>query len=508
MMQKNFIDIVKEFTNKSLDGFKKLDKNKKYAIGIGVIAILLAIIFSFIYSTKTKYGILFSGLDTYDAANITKTLEDKGIENKIEGNTIYVLKEQVDRLRLELSSTITNGSKGFELMDESSSFSMTDEEFQIKKLRMLQGELEKTIKTFPQVDDARVHITQGKESVFNNENKDGKAAVYIVLKAGGELEQSQIKSIISLISASSTNIPKQNIEVIDQNMNLLSEGIYDESGNLTKDVGLSASRDAERELSEDLQKTLVSMLEPIFGKDKVKATVNTNLNFDTVEKSEIKIDPDKVIKSEIRSENSISDNSDTGSPVDNNMTNTGEGEDTNNTSTEEQIEYEVGRTETKTITTSGEIKRITASVAIDGELTEDVLANVEKMVSSAIGMDTNRGDQLSVVAMKFNGQTTDIFTDEKVTMPDITDIAYIAGGLAVLILIIIISLMIYRSRKSNDEEEIDNVFESIKSKDIINEISQLREEPRKELSLEDEIKLIVSKDPDEVTKLIKTWIND
>ena len=507
-MQKNFIEGIKEFINKSVDGFKKLDKNKKYAIGIGVVAIVLAIIFSFNYSVKNKYGILFSGLDTYDAANISKALEDKGVETKIEGNTIYVPKEQVDRLRLELSSTITNGSKGFELMDEGSSLSMTDEEFQIKKLRMLQGELEKTIKTFPQVEDARVHITQGKESVFTNENKEGKAAVYVALKAGGELDESQIKSIMSLVSASSTNVPKQNIEVIDQNMNLLSEDIYDENGNPIKNVGLASSRSAERELSEELQKSVVSMLEPIFGKDKVKATVNANLNFDTVEKSEIKIDPDKVIKSELRTENSILDSSATGSPVDNNMTNTGEGENSNSTSKEEQIDYEVGRTETKTITTTGEVKRITASVAIDGDITEETLANVEKMVSSAIGMDTNRGDQLSVVAMKFNGQVTDVFADDEAMMPDITNIAYIAGGLALLILIIIISVLIYRGRKGKEEDEIDEVFESINNKDIINEISQLREQPKEEITLEDEIKLIVSKDPEEVTKLIKTWIND
>ena len=492
-MQKNFIESIKEFISKSVDGFKKLDNNKKYAMGIGVVAIVLAIIFSFNYSVKNKYGILFSGLDTYDAANISKVLEDKGVETKIEGNTIYVPKEQVDRLRLELSSTITNGSK---------------EEFQIKKLRMLQGELEKTIKTFPQVEDARVHITQGKESVFTNENKEGKAAVYVALKAGGELDESQIKSIMSLVSASSTNVPKQNIEVIDQNMNLLSEDIYDENGNPIKNVGLASSRSAERELSEELQKSVVSMLEPIFGKDKVKATVNANLNFDTVEKSEIKIDPDKVIKSELRTENSILDSSATGSPVDNNMTNTGEGENSNSTSKEEQIEYEVGRTETKTITTTGEVKRITASVAIDGDITEETLANVEKMVSSAIGMDTNRGDQLSVVAMKFNGQVTDVFADDEAMMPDITNIAYIAGGLALLILIIIISVLIYRGRKGKEEDEIDEVFESINNKDIINEISQLREQPKEEITLEDEIKLIVSKDPEEVTKLIKTWIND
>lgn len=410
-MEHNFMDNIKEFITKTTDKFKNLDKSKRYAIVIGVIAIILAIVFSINYNVKNKYATLFSGLDTYDAANVSKSLEDQGIDMKIEGDTIYVPKEQVDKLRLELSPTITNGSKGFELMDEGSNLSMTDEEFQLKKLRMLQGELEKTIKTFPQVDDARVHVTQGKESVFTKDNKEGKAAIYVALKSGGELDESQVKSIISLVSASTTNIPKQNIEVIDQNMTLLSEGIYDENGNVVKGIGLAASRVAEKELSEELQKALVSMLDPIFGKGKVKATVNASLNFDTVEKSEITINPDKVIISEYRNENSASDSSQTGSPVDNNMSNTESGDGSNTIYKEEQIEYEVGKTETKTITTSGEVKRITASVAIDGNLSAEQISDVEKIVASAIGMDTKRGDQLSVVSMKFNDLTENVFND-------------------------------------------------------------------------------------------------
>ena len=155
------MDKFKAVIEKVKAAFNNLDKSKKIAMGIGVIAILLAIVFGIKYIESNKYGVLYSGLDTTDAASVTQALEDEGIDMKIEGNIIYVPKEQVDKLRIELSSSITNGSKGFELMDEGSNFSMTDEEFQIKKLRMLQGELEKTIKTFSQVDDARVHITQG-----------------------------------------------------------------------------------------------------------------------------------------------------------------------------------------------------------------------------------------------------------------------------------------------------------------------------------------------------------
>lgn len=507
----NFVQSIKEFIKNTRAKYKALDKNKKYAIIIGIVAVILATIFSISYGVKNKYGILFSGLDSYDAANISKTLEDNGVETKIKGDTIYVPRQQVDKLRLELSPTITNGSKGFELMDEGTSLSMTDEEFEIKKLRMLQGELEKTIKTFPQVEDARVHITQGEESVFSKSSKPGKAAVYVSLKAGKELDETQIKSIISLVSASGRNIPKQNIEVIDQNMNLLSEGIYDENGNPVKGVGLAASRAAERELSEELRESLIEMLEPIFGKEKVKATVNANLNFDNVEKSEIKIDPDKVIKSEIRSENTLNDGGQTGSPVDNNMNNTAEGENTGNTSKEEQIEYEVGKTETKTITTSGEVKRITASVAIDGDLPPATVANVEKMVASAIGMNTERGDELSVVAMEFNPQQENPFDNEAVS-PEIMkermiNIAIIAGAILLILIILLIAYLIYRSRKDKYEDEEEEAVED--ANDLIARMAREKEiERTREFSLEDEIKVIASQSPDEVTKLLKTWLND
>lgn len=505
----------KEFMTKIKTAFNKLETSKKISMAIGVVAVVLAIVFGINYAEENKYGVLYSGLDTTDAATITKALEDEGIDTKIEGDIIYVPKEEVDRLRIELASSITNGSVGFELMDEDTSLSMTDEEFQIMKLRMLQGELEKTIKTFSQVEDARVHITQGEESVFSRESTEGTAAVYVSLKTGQELKVSQIKSIMSLVSASTTNIPKQNVEVIDQNMNLLSEGIYDEEGNSINSVGLTTSRSAEKEVSEDLQDSVVSMLEAVFGKDKVKVTVNANLNFDTVEKSEIKIDPETVIKSESRTESTTGSGSSSGSLVDNNMSNTEDTSSSDTTSKEEQIEYEVGKTETKTITTSGEIKSITAAVVIDGTVSDDVIYNVEKMVSAALGIDTERGDQLTVVSMEFNNLEEDIFADEEVETVSTTKefIKYgVGAGVIALLVAIIAFILVSKNKKSKKIEEVvvedtnDLISKLVKEKEAKLEKEIAMEDS--ELSLEDEIRLIVSKNKDEATELIKTWLND
>ena len=106
------------------------------------------------YSSSNKYQVLFSDLDATDAQTVINTLNEKKVETQIDSstNTIRVPTDQVDKLRLQLSPSLTSGSKGYELMDSGSSFGMTDEEFKIKKVRMQQGELEKTIKSFPQVE--------------------------------------------------------------------------------------------------------------------------------------------------------------------------------------------------------------------------------------------------------------------------------------------------------------------------------------------------------------------
>lgn len=506
MEQQNFLHKVKDFLKAKKEGFIALKKGTKIAIVIGVIAIILSTIFSISYAVKNKYDILFSGLDSIDAANISKELESRSVDTKIEGDIIYVPKKEVDKLRLELSPSISNGSQGFEIMDNGSGFGITDEEFQLKKQRMMQGEIEKTIKTFPQVETARVHITEGESSVFSKENKPGQAAVYLGLKSGQTLQENQIRSIISLVSASSHNVPKETVEVIDQNMTLLSEGLYDENGNATNGSksNLESARQAEKELNEDLQKSINNMLEPIFGKGKVKVSVNSDLNFDSSEKTEIKIDPEKVIKSESRSENSSSDSAQSGSPVDNNMSNTGQGNGNGSSSKEENIEYEVGKIETKTITTVGEVKRITTSVAIDGVVNAKTIENIESMVAGAIGMDTSRGDDISVVAMEFDAQGKAQLEEAKLQEQKeliFKLVAYLVGGILLLIAIILVAS--YISKKKN-EKELAAIMEGESEETSLNFIDENSES----LTLEEEVKLFASKNPEEVTELIKIWLNE
>lgn len=509
-------------------GFKSLKKDTRIAIYVGASGLILASALGAGYAMKNKYDVLFTGLDDMDANNIVAQLEEDKVDVKIEGNTIYVPKKEVDRLRLELSSTITNGSQGFELMDNNSSFGMTDEEFKLKKQRMMQGEIERTIKTFPQIESARVHITPGEESVFAKDASPGTSAVYVNLKAGKSLTEAQISSIVSLVSASAYNVPKQNVEVIDQNMNLLSEGMFDENGNYTSSKNISeldTARKAEKEYNEDLKASLKELLEPIFGSGKVKISVNTDLNFDAEDKKVLVVDPNRVAIKEHKAENSTTDGASSGSPVDNNMSApaVGDNSDTNK-SLEEDKEYITGQSETVTSVAKGGIRNVSTSVVIDGIQNEETLQMVEQMVQTAVGYNPNRGDKVSVVSMAFSNALAEAEKErlEQEKKDAIIKMATITGGsLGTVALVALIILMINKKKKKAVEEGVID-SEGMTSEDIITSaiaeveegINNAKEESafndgdKAHLTLDDEIKDFATKNPEQTVELLKIWLNE
>ena len=243
---------LSEIIKKIKEFIQKLSPKSRKII-ITVIIILVSILsFFFVYSNVTKYGLLYSDLDPSDSKYIHEQLVEMGLDVKIRGKSIYVPRKKVDELRLTFSPELKGGSKGFELLDTSSGFGFTDEEFLIQKQRIVQGELERTIKSFSQVKDSRVHITPSKSTVFMTEKDPARASVYVRLNAGESLSREQVKSIIHLVSAAWNNLPFENVEVVDSRMNLLSLGIYDGSDEVNFVGSLDAHMNLERKLTSSL----------------------------------------------------------------------------------------------------------------------------------------------------------------------------------------------------------------------------------------------------------------
>ena len=99
MNVKDILNKVKEFLLDKVNKFKSLSTAKKLSLIIVVIAVILAIVFGMKYMNNSKYQVLFSGLDSTDATNITQELESEKVDYKIKGDSILVPKDQVDELR-------------------------------------------------------------------------------------------------------------------------------------------------------------------------------------------------------------------------------------------------------------------------------------------------------------------------------------------------------------------------------------------------------------------------
>jgi len=512
---------LSEVFAKIKDKVKSMSVGQKIAFVLIFSIILGFIIFYTSYSRANKYGVLFSNLSAEDGNLIKQALEDKNVDMKIEGNTIYVPKEQVDSLRLELAGSLTGGSTGYELLDESSSFGMTDEQFNLQKLRATQGELERTIKSFSQIKNARVHITPGQESVFAKEATPAKAAVYLELKPGTKLTNDNVKSIIALVSGSVGNLPKENIEVIDDKLNLLSKGLVDDEDSSQLIGSLDKQQETKKAFDKNLEEAAMEMLSLAFGKNNVNVTVNSKLDFDAKEKTVISYDPNKVeASSQIIRENTTSGGSAPAqSPLDGNMNNTTPDGNGGTTSSSENIttNYKVGETKETVISAPGKVENITAAVIVNGQLDEATKEEVKKLMAGVIGYNEERGDIINIVAMPFDNTNQLQYAEQLKLMQEaearanrqkMIEKIVIASLIAVgLIFLIIVAIKMLRKAKPELEPALDVVIgDQTPPKEPVTYEPIDLEVNNRNYQIEQEIKKYAQEKPDQVADIVKSWL--
>lgn len=515
---------LSDFFKNVRERIKIMSTGKKIAFSVLIIGSIVSIIVFGSYLDSSKYGLLYSNLDPADSKMVMDQLTEKKIEYKIKGDAIYVPKAQIDGLRLEFAPNLSGGSKGYELLDSGDQFGMTDEEFKIKKLRAIQGELERTIKTISQIENARVHISPGESTAFLRDKNPGKAVVYVKLKYGAQLTPDNVKSIVALISSGSgENIPQENVQVIDEKANLLTQGLFDDKNNLSG-TSVAKQQDIETEFETKLEKALKEMLEPAIGRNKVKVKINADLDFDSKEKTIITYDPNKVELSTnvIKESGETKGDRSSESPVDNNAVNTivDNNGTSINTREERTDNYAVGKVESKTISAPGEVKRITASVVIDGLLDEPTRADIQSLVANAIGYKQDRGDDITVVGMNFDSQQKQEVADaidamnkqaeEERKQQLYRNIALASGGFIVFMTLI---LFLRRKFKPKKEEKLQTsdgidvvIGDEIEPKEQVKFASLNLDKEDEKSHIEKEIKKYATEKPEQVAEIIRSWL--
>ena len=133
---------------------------------------------------------IYSGLGSEDAGQVVQKLKESGVEYRLAegGGAILVPEARVAELRLEMANAglPRSGRIGFELFDKTT-FGATDFAEHINFRRAVEGELERSVMSIGEVEQARVHVSFAKDSIYAESRQPAKASVLVKLRTGFSL---------------------------------------------------------------------------------------------------------------------------------------------------------------------------------------------------------------------------------------------------------------------------------------------------------------------------------
>jgi flagellar M-ring protein FliF len=409
-----------------------LSTRQLVSLVVAVVAVAALVGGTSWWVTRPTYTLLFEDMDQAAAAEVVAKLDAQKIQYELApgGRGVRVPTTQVDRLRLDFSAEglPSSGRIGFEIFDRTA-FGQTEFLEHVNYRRALEGEIARTISTISEVSSARLHIAMAKDSLFGAREQPAKASVILKLRNPGRpLAAATVTGITNLVAASVEGLRPEAVVVMDSFGRPLARPPADDEAPLG-----AAQAERQRSMERDLSDRLVTLLEPVVGDDRVRVNVAVRLSAASEEQTEEKWDPTQPV---IRSRQLTTDGA-VGSTVGavagarGNLppTATAEGVPPPTPPTpvltsgsgrgSETTNYEISRTTRHTVKPSGDVARLSVAVILDDELVvkkdangtasrttrarkPEELQKIQGLVAAAVGLDTNRGDQLTVENIAFD----------------------------------------------------------------------------------------------------------
>jgi flagellar M-ring protein FliF len=323
------------------------------------------------------------------------------------------------RLEMAAAGLPKSGRIGFELFDKTN-FGATEFVEHINYRRALEGELERTVMSLAEVEQARVHVTFPKESVYLESRQPAKASVVVHLKPGATLLPQNVVAIEHLVASAVEGLTPEAVSVLDVRGNLLSRvrAAAGADGTGSSDRLLEIRQGIER----DLVAKINSTLEPLLGANKFRAGASVDCDFSSGEQSEELFDPNRsVVVTSQKSEDSSTTGRAAGVPgTASNLPRPATPPATALAGTSrktESVAYQSSRVVRRTKMPEGTVKRMSLSVLVDQEVhwegqgakmrrvieqpSAERLKSIRDLVAAATGFSTPRGDQLIVESLPF-----------------------------------------------------------------------------------------------------------
>src|SRR5262249_5576295 len=124
------------------------------------------------------------------------------------------------RLSMAAAGLPKTGRMGFELFDKAN-LGATEFTEHVNYRRALEGELERSVMSLAEVEQARVHLTFPKESVFLDSQQPAKASVLVKVRPGARLAPQNVVAVSHLVASAVEGLSADAVSVLDMNGNLL-----------------------------------------------------------------------------------------------------------------------------------------------------------------------------------------------------------------------------------------------------------------------------------------------
>ncbi|MFD0949486.1 flagellar basal-body MS-ring/collar protein FliF [Paraperlucidibaca wandonensis] len=522
---------------------------RQLLILVGIAASVAVGIGSVMWSQGPDYKVLYGSLAPDRASAVVDTLNTLNIPYKIENATgsILVPNDRLHDARLKLagSGLATGDGSGLEMMKDEKGFGVSEFMETKKYQHAIETELSRTIESLHQVRRARVHLAIPKQSVFVRERKTATASIFLDVFPGSVLEKQNVKAIVNLVASSIPDLTADQVTVVDQQGNLLSDKENDALAQGSRQF------DYRQRVEKTYESRIEQLISPIVASGKVRVQVAADIDFASSQVSRESWNPEsQVVRSEQINSDSRGGNANakaagipgalSNQPVSNN---TGEAEGADAAGTTEGSKsitrnYEIERTLNHSDTPAGTIKRLSVAVVVDGRPQKNAEGKIVKaapnaaelerltmLVQNAVGYEAERGDKVTVLSADF---IPDLVADEA-DAPGFWQEAWFAQlmrqgltGLGVLLLVLLVlrpaikNLLVSNNvtgQAGNNEEGISGVNgeyigqhqSSVASLSHSSAPLQLGHDFDKKVSF---VRTVTAEDPKRVAQVVKNWVNN
>ncbi|MGM0690779.1 MAG: flagellar basal-body MS-ring/collar protein FliF [Pseudomonadota bacterium] len=279
---------------RQMDAFTQSSSFRQLLLLIALAAVISFMVGFFLWGSGKSMVPLYQSLDAQSSAEVVDALKAAGESYELANDgTVMVGADRLPEIRMLMAQQGLPGGDGtgMEMLNQDQSLGTSQFIEQARYRRAIETELARSIQTIGAIRAARVHIAQPEKSVFVRDRKTPTASVVVDIKGGSSLGRGQVNGIVHLVASSINDLSPENVSVVDQGGNLLTNQGDDAAG-----MGLNSRQFQYRQnLEQAYARRIESLLAPIVGSDRVRAQVSADIDFSRREGTSQTYGPDEGV---------------------------------------------------------------------------------------------------------------------------------------------------------------------------------------------------------------------